>query len=224
MARDWPTILKDAKQRNVSARALSKELGCDSAACHQAAKRYGIELPPVQEFSPITFAAPYDPAIGEEWRPLPDYSGYEISAFARVRRPNGTFVATGVGHRGYVLIPLRAEGRARTCRLHRLVAAAFISNPNGLPHVNHIDCDKLNNSVTNLEWMSRMDNYWHAHKAGIWTGGSNPNRAPKLSGAAVIAIRDAYASGIFASQLAKRFGISKAHAYNVATGKKRANG
>lgn len=49
---------------------------------------------------------------------------------------------------------------------HRLVAEHFIPNPNGLPEVNHIDCDKSHNFVDNLEWISRRDNELHSRVCG----------------------------------------------------------
>ena len=52
-------------------------------------------------------------------------------------------------------------------RIHRLVAEAFVPNPNNLPQVNHIDGDKLNNAPSNLEWVSNRDNMTHAMKNGL---------------------------------------------------------
>ena len=69
--------------------------------------------------------------------------------------------------------------------VHRIVALAFLNNPNGLPEVNHIDGDKSNNNVANLEWVSRSDNTKHAIKLGLREnpmkgkfGGLNKNSKP----------------------------------------------
>lgn len=63
---------------------------------------------------------------------------------------------------GYLVVNLRAYGKSMVIPVHRLVAEAFIPNPNNLPTVNHKDGDKHNNSVENLEWASYTDNNIHA--------------------------------------------------------------
>ena len=62
---------------------------------------------------------------------------------------------------GYFQVNLRKNGEYKTCSLHRLVAQTFLPNPNNLPQVNHIDQDKTNNRVENLEWKSPKDNCNH---------------------------------------------------------------
>lgn len=65
-------------------------------------------------------------------------------------------------HDGYRIITLNHKGRKYTRKIHRLVAEAFIPNPNDLPQVNHLDGDKSNNSVENLEWTDCVSNIHHA--------------------------------------------------------------
>ena len=62
---------------------------------------------------------------------------------------------------GYVGVTLSNEMKNKSYNVHRLVALLFIDNPNSLPEVNHIDFDKTNNNVVNLEWVSRSDNNKH---------------------------------------------------------------
>lgn len=76
---------------------------------------------------------------------------------------------------GYIAIKLT---NGRSARAHRIVAMAFISNPNNLPEVNHIDGNKRNNSVENLEWVSRQENMTHAKETGLldpskWSSGAD---------------------------------------------------
>ena len=88
----------------------------------------------------------------EEFRDVPGYEGmYEISNLGRVRR-NGKILKPFKDDWGYLQVDLYKNGTGRTVRVHRLVASAFLSNPQNLPQVNHKDEDKTNNSVDNLEW------------------------------------------------------------------------
>ena len=68
-------------------------------------------------------------------------------------------------HKGYLYVEI---GRKKY-KLHRLVAKYFLPNPDNLPQVNHIDCDKSNNNVTNLEWVTNRENYEHALKTGTFS-------------------------------------------------------
>ncbi len=63
---------------------------------------------------------------------------------------------------GYNLINIRIDGKGKTYKVHRLVAETYIPNPNNFPEVNHIDEDKSNNSVSNLEWCTRQYNAQHS--------------------------------------------------------------
>lgn len=51
--------------------------------------------------------------------------------------------------------------------IHRMVAAAFVENPNELPEINHIDGDKTNNTMANLEWCTSSENFRHALRTGL---------------------------------------------------------
>lgn len=85
-------------------------------------------------------------------------------------------------HRGYPTVRLTKLGKGKNITLHRLVAITFISNINNLQYVNHIDGDKLNNGVNNLEWVTPSENTKHAFKIGNinhW-GDNNPKRIKKF--------------------------------------------
>lgn len=89
----------------------------------------------------------------EIWKDVKNYEGiYQISNFGQVR--NNKKILKPTLKRGYLQIGLRKNGIRKFFQVHRLVADAFISNPNKLPQVNHIDENKLNNDVNNLEWCS----------------------------------------------------------------------
>lgn len=101
----------------------------------------------------------------EIWRDVNGYEGlYEVSNLGRVRSLN--YNKTGEirmlivqKHRcGYLQVGLWKDGKHKTCTVHRLVAEAFIPNPDNLPEVNHINEDKQSNIVTNLEWCNAAYN------------------------------------------------------------------
>ena len=101
----------------------------------------------------------------EEWRDVVGYEGkYQISSLGRVRsldyrRTGRTQVLKpGTVRNGYLFVVLYNDGKTKNFYIHRLVAEAFIPNPNGFPEVNHIDEKKANNCVDNLEWCTAKDN------------------------------------------------------------------
>lgn len=92
----------------------------------------------------------------EEWRYIEDYEGlYIVSNFGRVvsfQGRNPRVMKFGITRKGYLSVGLQKNKQRKTCVVHRLVARAFIPNPNNLPQINHKDECKTNNHVDNLEW------------------------------------------------------------------------
>lgn len=109
---------------------------------------------------------------------LKDYPNYALYSDGRlwsdnVKRfliPFGIGRVLKTGSRDYLAYKLCSNGTEWTVQAHRLVAEAFISNPENLPEVNHIDGDKKNNCVSNLEWVSRQANIQHAFDTGLNNG------------------------------------------------------
>lgn len=107
----------------------------------------------------------------EIWKSINNYDYYEISNLGRVRsyyngshgkRKEPKILSIKIDRIGYSFIHLKnSEGR-KPLRIHRLVAEAFIPNPGNLPEVNHIDENKQNNCVSNLEWSTRLHNIRHS--------------------------------------------------------------
>lgn len=69
--------------------------------------------------------------------------------------------------RGYVVVSIYSKEKLYSKKIHRLVAEAFIPNPENKPQVNHIDGDKKNNHVSNLEWVTCVENIHHAINTGL---------------------------------------------------------
>lgn len=94
----------------------------------------------------------------EEWRPVCGYeTRYEVSNFGRVRNADG-HILKPIKRRGYLCLNFCVNGNRKDMKIHRLVAEAFIPNPDALPFVNHKDEDKENNAVCNLEWCTTKYN------------------------------------------------------------------
>ena len=100
--------------------------------------------------------------LGEEaehWKQIPDWPSYEVSTLGRIRViKTGKIRATEVTPAGYVCVKLSKAGKKTTKAVHRLVAEAFIPNPNSSPNVLHWDDVGTNNKVTNLRWGTPKDN------------------------------------------------------------------
>jgi hypothetical protein len=118
----------------------------------------------------------------EIWKPIEGYEGlYEVSNLGRVRsldqvktkphprntsmtmtyKQKGKILKRKINTSGYLYVDLWKDKRPHTIVVHRLVAMAFIPNPDNLPEVNHIDEDKTNPVVTNLEWVTKSENMRH---------------------------------------------------------------
>lgn len=107
----------------------------------------------------------------EQWRPVSGFDKYRISNYGRVKsfwknkilKPANTIW-------GYLRVDLSDGKNIQHAVIHRLVAKAFIPNPDGKPQVNHIDGCKLNNYVGNLEWSTSLENNQHAFNTGLRHG------------------------------------------------------
>ena len=101
----------------------------------------------------------------EQWKMLPDDACFLVSSYGRVKRvfSNGKerLLRQRLNKYGYRVVCLYADRMMKTCTVHRLVARTFLENPKGLPQVNHIDGDKTNNRVENLEWCDASRNIRH---------------------------------------------------------------
>lgn len=134
--------------------------------------------------------------ICEEWKSIPEFIGYDVSSLGRVRSTNrlsgkrrglikGKELVQTPNRKGYPEVRLFKNGKSTSKVVHRLVASAFIPNDYDKPQVNHKDGNKLNNRVSNLEWISNSENQKHAYMLGL-----QPSKAGENNGKAKITDKD----------------------------------
>lgn len=170
----------------------------------------------VKYLEPLTYES--DVEIKEEFSKvfIQDYGMVEINNLGtKVYTKTGKFPSI-YDEGGYLMFNVgttqgqRNVRKYHTLRIHRLVALAFIPNLDNLPEVNHKDGNKKNNCVTNLEWVSGLENMQHAWNNGLIYGlKGQENGRSKLSDEQVKEIRNKYAGkkGKIA-QLAREYNVS----------------
>lgn len=92
---------------------------------------------------------------GVEWKPIKGFEEYKVSTNGVVLGKRGKPLSPFTSRGGYKMVSLKKDGKLQNQLVHRLVAITFIENPNNYECVNHIDENKNNNSVENLEWCTR---------------------------------------------------------------------
>lgn len=144
----------------------------------------------------------------EIWKDVAGFEGYyQISNFGRVRsldrikcdgiRMKGRIKKTHLDSCGYEMVQLRKDGAIKHMSIHRLVATAFIPNPNNLPQVNHIDEVRNHNTIDNLEWCSVVynQNYGHRKEKASANSSGEKNSNHRLTEKDVLSIREKYIPG-----------------------------
>jgi len=168
----------------------------------------------------------------EEWRAVVGWEGlYEVSSLGRVRSlarrvaysdgrmrcfPEIIMTPGKVGA-GYLSLTLKQQGRKFQMSVHRLVCMAFIGpQPNGL-QVNHIDGNKENNAISNLEYITKSYNQLHRH----WVLGQDRGEKhsnSKLKNDDVIKILKLLESGMSQTLIAKMYGVTQGNIYSIFRG------
>lgn len=114
------------------------------------------------------------------WKPISQYEDYYLvskcGCVYSIKRKKYLKPQKGIH---YLQVQLNKDGYGLTKTIHRLVAEAFIQNPNLKPEVNHIDGNKLNNNVCNLEWVTSSENSLHALFIGLQKP-TKPQKGKKL--------------------------------------------
>ena len=159
----------------------------------------------------------------EKWKDIKNFSGYQVSNLGRVKSKEKFIKGYGTrikhqkerilksvpNHSGYHRLTLRANNKSFNASVHRLVAEAFIMNPFKKTEVNHIDGDKSNNCVSNLEWTTPSENQKHSYKTGLHSQKGSNNAFSKINEDIVREIRQRFkVGGSTCKSLAEDYNIS----------------
>ena len=169
--------------------------------------------------------------VQEKWQPCPGYEeSYQVSNLGKVRsidrfhfkrrgRIKGKTLIQNLNKKGYPEVKLWKNNKQEARNPHRLVALAFIPNPNNLPQVNHIDGDKLNNHVSNLEWISNSDNMRHAYKLGLKCSKGENNSNCKITDIQVTQIKLIYNTGKSSKYISEELNVKLHIVRQIISGK-----
>ena len=159
----------------------------------------------------------------EKWKDIKFFDGYQVSNTglvkskekfikgygSRIKHQKERILKSVPNHSGYHRLTLRSNNKSFNASVHRLVAEAFIPNPLNKTEVNHIDGDKSNNCVSNLEWTTPSENQKHSYKTGLHSQTGSRNGFSKINESIVSDIRKMYDSGnISCTAIAHRYKLS----------------
>ena len=153
--------------------------------------------------------------MNEFWKDIEGYEElYQVSNLGRAKRvTTGRVLKQFPNKQGYLLVSLCKTGKQKSFAVHRLVAQAFILKPENKPEVNHIDENKTNNMVSNLEWCTRVENNNH---------GTRTERISKIKSIPIIATNiktgdsTKFNSG---KECARQLGLHQSHITEVLKGR-----
>jgi hypothetical protein len=129
--------------------------------------------------------------MDEIWITIKDFENYQVSNLGRIRSLYKNIVLKPqLSKNDYLHVILYKNKFKYTKTIHVIVAKTFIPNPLNLPEVNHIDGNKNNCAVTNLEWSTKSDNAKHAYRIGLKTAKGENNGQARLTNSEVIEIRE----------------------------------
>lgn len=165
----------------------------------------------------------------EEWKDVVGFEGiYKVSNLGRIRSmgyggKSGKILANHIDKGGYQKIRLTKNGSSYSFLVHRLVAQAWIPNPNDYKTVNHKDFNTQNNRVENLEWMSQWQNNEYSRKAGHYHYSEKAREAArnnrKISDEIAKLIYADFQSGVKQSELAAKYNVTRAFVCRLVHGR-----
>lgn len=127
------------------------------------------------------------------------YDGYYITENSEVFNKYGKKLSPVNNGKGYLILNININGSRKCKAIHRMMAEAFIPNPENLPEVNHKDANRQNNSIANLEWVTHGQNIRHSYDMQNRTSKGSNNANCKIDESIVIEICKHLATGLKAS-------------------------
>lgn len=151
----------------------------------------------------------------EEWEQVAEFPDYSVSSFGTVKNKYGKTMHPTSNGRGYYSICFGKAVKGNNTRryIHRIVAQAFIENPNAYKEVNHKDSCRHNNHVDNLEWVSRKMNLEHAKLYG------NQKPIPRKLTAEMAGVirKEAELAELPQTAIAAKFGVAQTTVWDIKT-------
>ena len=143
-----------------------------------------------------------------KWKAIEGYEGvYDVSDAGQVRNVKYGHTLKHGSNKGYPSVNLSVGGKYKTKKIHRLVAIAFIDNPENLPVVNHLNGDRTDHRIENLEWCTQGHNVQHMLDEGFSRGKGNTHWSAKLTEEGVRQMRKLRDAGLSVNEIAKQFGV-----------------
>lgn len=156
----------------------------------------------------------------EQWKQIDFNTKYEVSNFGRIRkrlvkRRPYNYLKLDTSNFGHKRINLWLDKKSKRFLVHRLVALAFIPNPENHPIINHIDANPANNRAENLEWCDQSHNTKHAYKIGTMNAKGSKNGLSILTEEIVLQIRDYAKKGLSQNNIGAKYGILQSHVSQI---------
>lgn len=151
---------------------------------------------------------------------IADYPDYSVTDGGRIvshKHGKDRTLRPAPDHGGYLHVQLHDHGRHRIAYLHREVIKAFKGRPDGCLDINHLDGNKRNNHIENLEWVTRSENMLHAYRLGLMAdkNGEQNGRA-KVTSDQVQEIRRMLKEGARQKDIGAKFGLHQSHISRIA--------
>jgi hypothetical protein len=156
----------------------------------------------------------------EEFRDLKDFDNYQISNLGRIysKKRRTCLKVKRLGNSGYYQVRLSKDGNYVYKNLHRLLAETFLPNPYNYRTVNHINGNKLDNRLDNLEWLDDCNQQHQAYLIGL-----KPHTQYVLTKEDIIKVYELYSQGISMGNIAKQFNTRKQQIAKLVKGQRHQN-